>query len=264
MKKKNKFLLASSLIACCMSPLVVYDFAYLGVQTKWSTFDKVRLKLYMESAGVIGAIMPAIGPSSGIHYISRLGNAYIDKDLPSKSTMNFLRDIVMNSSGTGKKGSSFRSRYQFHEDKAMRSGQSVYVSNIVQKVSFNKKGLPFSDYFAITMRTDIIDGKPQSSFIVWGLGIVADSNNPAGLGKQYDSIASIFKLSGSDLIRWTCNIEKNGMAKPYWVIITESEETSLFSHDYVKYTSAQRKNVWHKQTRTRHKDKKGKKVSEQY
>ena len=220
MKKKNKFLLASSLIACCMSPLVVYDFAYLGVQTKWSTFDKVRLKLYMESAGVIGAIMPAIGPSSGIHYISRLGNAYIDKDLPSKSTMNFLRDIVMNSSGTGKKGSSFRSRYQFHEDKAMRSGQSVYVSNIVQKVSFNKKGLPFSDYFAITMRTDII--------------------------------------------RWTCNIEKNGMAKPYWVIITESEETSLFSHDYVKYTSAQRKNVWHKQTRTRHKDKKGKKVSEQY
>ena len=229
MKKKNKFLLASSLIACCMSPLVVYDFAYLGVQTKWSTFDKVRLKLYMESAGVIGAIMPAIGPSSGIHYISRLGNAYIDKDLPSKSTMNFLRDVVMNSSGTGKKGSSFRSRYQFHEDKAMRSGQPVYVSNIVQKVSFNKKGLPFSDYFAITMRTD-----------------------------------SIFKLSGSDLIRWTCNIEKNGMAKPYWVIITESEETSLFSHDYVKYTSTQRKNVWHKQTRTRHKDKKGKKVSEQY
>lgn len=246
------------------TPLVVHDLANLGNKEDWTLFDKVRVRSYFEPAGLAGSLIPPVGKASGIHHLSLIGNAYFDGDLPPESTMDWFRDVVMNSPGNGSEGNDFESRFKRHEKNAVRSGRTVYISNIVQAVPFHGYGLPFKDHFAISMRTDIVNGEPKSSFIVWGLGIIVDKRNPDGLGPQYDDIASLFNLKGADLIRWTCHIEKEGLAKPYWVLITERSETSSFSHAAVRKTSKQRKREWHIATEKLHREGGGKTVSKWY
>jgi len=246
------------------SPFIVHDLAHLGHKNNWSSFDKMRVKSYFEPLGFAGSLVPSIGPTKGIHHVSSLGDAYFDGDLPKKSTMKFLREVVMNSPGNGTVGNDFKSRFSRHEHNAINSGKNTYISNITQAVPFYRYGLPFVDHFAITMRTDIIDGEPKSSFIVWGLGVIADQRNPKNLGPQYDDVAEILNLEGGDLIRWTCNLEREGLAKPYWVLITERDETSKFSHEAVHKKPSQRKGEWHTITRKLHKSGKGRSVSALY
>ena len=265
MIKKCMFFLALGFAAlAASSPFIVHNLAQLGHKSRWSTFDKVRVKSYFEPLGLAGSLVPPIGPAKGIHHVSSLGDAYFDGDLPKKSTMNFLREVVMTSPGNGKAGNDFKSRFMRHEQIAVSSGKKVHISNITQAVPFHRYGLPFVDHFAITMRTDIIDGKPKSSFIVWGLGVIADHRNPSNLGPQYDHVAKILNLEGGDLIRWTCNLEREGLAKPYWVLITENDETSKFSHEAVRKRPSQRKGEWHTTTRLLHKSGKGMSVSQLY
>ena len=265
MIKKFMFFLAIGFAGLAVSsPFIAHDLAYLGHKNSWSTFDKVRIKSYFEPLGLAGSLVPPIGPAKGIHHVSSLGDAYFDGDLPKKSTMKFLREVVMNSPGNGKAGNDFKSRFERHERIAIASGRKVHISNITQAVPFHRYGLPFVDHFAITMRTDIVNGEAKSSFIVWGLGVVADKRNPSNLGPQYDKVAKMLNLKGGDLIRWTCNLEREGLAKPYWVLITERDETSKFSHEAVRKKPRQRRGEWHTTTRKLHKAGKGMSVKELY
>ena len=206
-KKIMVALLFAAAMGIVVTPLAIGDLVYLGQKNGWSLFDKVRVKSYLEVGGWLGTAVPPIGKGKGVHYIAAIGDAYLDGDYPPTSSMNFLREVIMSAPG-------FRSRFQKHEHRAMASGKSVYISNIVQAIPFDDFGLPFTDHFAIRLRTDIINGAPQSAFIVWGLGVIVDSRNPTGLGPQYDEIAAHFGLKGSDLIRWTCHMEKEGLATP--------------------------------------------------
>tara|TARA_Y100001938_G_scaffold118135_1_gene163178 strand:+ start:2368 stop:3162 length:795 start_codon:yes stop_codon:yes gene_type:complete len=246
------------------APFIMHDLANLGHKDRWSSFDKIRVKSYFEPLGLVGSMMPPIGPAKGIHHVSSLGDAYFDGDLPKKSTMTFLREVVMNSPGNGKAGNDFKTRFINHEKTALASGKKVYISNITQKVPFHAYGLPFTDHFAITMRTDIVDNQPKSSFIVWGLGAIADHRNPSNLGPQYNDVAKLVNLEGGDLIRWTCNLEREGIAKPYWVLITENDITSKFSHEAVHQKPSQRKGEWHMVTKRLHKSGYGMSVTQLY
>ena len=245
------------IIGVVTAPLAMGDLVYLGQKDSWTLFDKIRVKSYLEVGGWLGTLVPPIGKGKGIHYIAQIGDAYLDRDLPRTSAMNFLREVVMTSPG-------FRKRLERHEARALASGRSTYVSNVVQAVKFDSVGLPFTDHFAIVLRTDVVNGKPKSGFLVWGLGAIVDKRNPAGLGPQYDEIAAPFGLKGGDLIRWTCHMESSGLAKPYWILISERQETSKFSHKAVRTPSAQRKAAWHRATRKLHASGNGYSVSELY
>lgn len=249
-------------------PVAVKDLAQLGKKDSWSTIEKARVKSYLEPAGWVGSALPSVGITSGMHHAAILGDAYIDKDLPGNSTMKFLRKVVMNSPGNGKKCGDFKCRLQKHEDIALQrfksSGSKTYVSNIVQPVPFYSYGLPFKDHFAVQIRTDIVNEEPKTSFAVWGLGIIVDSRNPETFGPQFDWLASPFGLQGEDLINWTTKVEKNGIAKPFWIFITESDETSYFSHEAVKKSASTRKSEWNSKTKEIHYSGKGKSVKELY
>lgn len=245
------------MIGAVTAPLAMGDLVYLGQKDGWSLFDKVRVKAYLEVGGWLGTLVPPIGKGKGIHYVAQIGDAYLDRDLPRTSAMNFLREVVMTSPG-------FRKRFQRHEARALASGKSTYISNIVQAVKFDSVGLPFTDHFAIMLRTDVVNGKPKSGFLVWGLGAIVDKRNPSGLGPQYDKVAAHFGLKGGDLIRWTCHMEKEGLAKPYWVLISERPETSSFSHEAVRIPAAQRRATWNRATRKLHASGNGYSVAELY
>ena len=256
-KKIMVAVIAAVIMGAVAAPIVMADLVYLGQKDGWTLFDKVRVKSYLEVGGWLGTMVPPAGKGKGIHYVAQMGDAYLDRDLPRTSAMNFLREVVMTSPG-------FRKRFEHHEARAIASGKSTYTKSIVQAVKFDSVGLPFTDHFAIMLRTDVIDGKPKSSFLVWGLGAIVDKRNPAGLGPQYDEIAAHFGLKGADLIRWTCHMEKEGLAKPYWVLISERPETSKFSHEAVRIPAAQRRAAWHRATRKLHAAGDGYSVSELY
>ena len=250
-----------ALTACFFVPFAAHDLAQLGKKSEWSSFDKIRVKSYLEVAGLIGWAAPPVGPLKGIHHWSRLGDAYIDSHLPPESTMSFLRQAVLESPGDRGKGNSFKNNFYSHEQTAMHryntSGQTVYTSDIVQKVSFWKYGVPIHDYWAIRLRTDIVNGSPKSSFIVWGLGIVTDHRNAKLFGPQLDPIAGAIGLKGEDLISWTTKVESEGIAKPYWILITDTPETSAFSYGAMRKAPSVRKKEWALATHTIHKSGQG-------
>ena len=129
-----------------------------------------------------------------------------------------------------------------------------------EKVSFWKYGVPIHDYWAIRLRTDIVNGSPKSSFIVWGLGIVTDHRNAKLFGPQLDPIAGAIGLKGEDLISWTTKVESEGIAKPYWILITDTPETSAFSYDAMRKAPSVRKKEWALATHTIHKSGQGSSV----
>ena len=261
-------LITAASIGLSGSILALHDLANLGKKQEWSNLDNARVKSYLVPLGVVGAATPSIGPTKGIHHWAKAGQAYINGELPEKETMDFFRESVMNSAGTGKKGDDFRSKFQRHEDIAMKyhkqKGQKTYISNITQTVPFYRYGVPLCDTWAIQLRTDIVDGKPKSAFVVWGLGIVVDHRNPNTFGPQFDSMANIVGLEGEDFINWTTKVEKEGLAKPYWVFITDNDNTSKFSHSYVNTHHTKRKSYWNKSTKIRHNSGHGYSVDDLY
>lgn len=263
----KKSLIAVTITSALASPFVVHDLANLGKKDTWSTFDKIRVKSYLETIGFASYFVPPIGPLAGYHHVSVLGDAYIDKDLPGDFQMDFLRDAVMYAPEHGK-NKSFKERFLEHENAAVESYKKTkrrsYTKDIVQPVTFYRYGIPFMDHFAVTIRTDIVNGEPKSSFIVWGLGIICDHRNESNLGPQFDIFAKPLGLKGSDMISWTNDLERTGIAKPYWIIITDTKETSKFSYDAIKMKPSQRKAAWVKEVKNLNKEGKGKSVSEMY
>jgi len=263
----KKSLITITITSILSSPFVIHDLAGLGKKDVWTTFDKIRVKSYLETIGFASYFVPAVGPLKGYHHVSVLGDAYLDKDLPSDSQMDFLRDAVMYAPAHGK-NKSFKMRFLEHEQTALslynKSKRKSYTKNITQAVSFYRYGLPFMDHFAVTIRTEIVNGEPKSSFIVWGLGVICDHRNESNLGPQFDIFAKPLGLKGSDFISWTNDLERVGMAKPYWVIITDTKETSKFSYEAIKMKPSQRKAVWLKEVKRLNREGKGKSVSELY
>ncbi len=251
------------------APLAYLDLRALGHNSNWSSFEKTRVKLYLETAGLIGFLVPPIGKlPSAIHHGATAGDAYLDGNYPSMGVMRFFRRVLLDSyEHDEKKG--FRARFQAHEDKAMsrwesNSRKKQYVRHFKQKVQFDDYAhLQISDSWEIVLRTDVVDGKPKSSFCVCGMGIVEDERGPAYFGNQINrpireynkSVKNNSKrkrftawLASLDFERelaWINRVEQEELATPYWVLLTELDETSEYSHDAVKQKYRKRVADWH-------------------
>lgn len=88
--------------------LVFVDLHYLGNKEHWNLFDKFRIKTYLKSGILVGYLTPPIGPLKAIHYSSKLGNAFMNKELPDIDNMDFTRQILMQTEGNPSKRKKIR------------------------------------------------------------------------------------------------------------------------------------------------------------
>ena len=92
----------------------------------------------------------------------------------------------------------------------------------------------------------------QLAYFVWGMGIVPDERGPEFFGKQFGKLSFLFPL------KWSNRLEEYGLAKGYWVLLTESDQTSGFSYQARKKKSAQRRRQFVIQTQKLHASNSGK------
>lgn len=243
--------------------VALVDLTMLGTKAHWSTFDKVRVKTYLKTGAFFGYITPPISVLSFVHYGSIIGNAAISSELPDIKNMHFLREVLMDSKGNAaKKDDSFETRLQHHEEAAVRlfrkNGTNRYMREVKQRVPFNDFGLPLFDDWMVLLCTDIVAGKPKTSFLAWGMGATTDKNAPSFFGNQ------LGKYGGLMPLHWINGLEREGIMKGYWMLLTETDDTSSFSYEARREQPSVRKSKWLKQVKTYHEQGKGYSAKELY
>ena len=113
----------------------------------------------------------------------------------------------------------------------------------------------FDDWAVLLAATFDTNGS-QMSYFVWGMGVVPDERAPEFFGKQLGDLSFLFPL------KWSNRLEEYGLAKGYWVLLTESETTSGFSYEARKLNSKQRKRRFVEKTKALHANRGGKTLSE--
>lgn len=246
---------------------ILNDLAVLGNKDNWTKEETKRVDLYMRGIGYASKCIPPLGPLKGFKYASKIGFSYLDKTLPDNDTMNIWRDVVL-SAAKKEKNNSFKQKLIDHEkiafEKYKNKGKLYYEKKIIQKITFDQYGIPLHDYWEIYLRTDIVNGSPKTDFIVAGMGIVVDKRNHKFLGNQAENYAKLFNIKGEDLFKWMYHLERKGLAKPYWVIITGHKSTSQFSHKDVYISKNKKLDRWRKSLKQINKENKGMSVEEMY
>lgn len=123
-----------------------------------------------------------------------------------------------------------------HEKEALnrfkQDGQRSYLKKYVHKTPTSMFDLhSFHDYWQVWVRTDIVDGRPLTSFLV-RLGLIKDTNAETFFSKQCSSrlVASAMRVGLSlynSMFDW-------GVFKPIRLNITESDQTSSVSRARIK------------------------------
>jgi hypothetical protein len=231
-----------------LSILAWADCDYLKDKPKWNTFDKVRAKVYYKTGALCGTLVPPCGKTlSYIHYMAAELNIYLNKQLPPLGKphpiMRYFRRLLLSSD-------SFCKELRSHEAKAINNFKSTgsirFEREITQRVYFWGS---FFDDLRIYLCTDIYDGQPKTSFLVWGMGITEDPNGCEFFGKQMPVLKPVLCCFN--------RLAQTGVGKDYWILLSESDETSAFSYEAVTETRQQRINKWLEKTRTLHKSGKG-------
>jgi len=266
-KNTVKFMGLSALISYGALYFYLNDLADLGNKEDWSKEEVQRVDNYMRTAGHLTKYIPPIGPLRGLNYASKTGFAYLDGKLPSPEFIEFWRDVVLYSPGKGK-GDSFKEKLEKHEATALKrykkNGKKSYEKRIIQRIPMWRYGIPGHDNWSIYIRTDIVDGKPKTDFIVAEMGIVVDKRNHKAFGPQVDNIAGLFGIKGEDMFKWMYKLEEKKLAKPYWIIITGHDITSHFSHKDVYTPKSKKLSRWRKALKLINETNKGKSVHEIY
>lgn len=222
--------------------VILTDLHYLGDKTEWTNFDRGRVKLYCNSIVLVGTSIPPIKQFSIIHHSAILAEAYLNKKLPSFKSMRFLRRLVFGAYDSNNKTNSFSNELLAHEKYALKyfklNGTQRFVKEIKQRVALNLFGFTIYDDWMILICTDIYKGKPKTSFLIWGLGIVWDKQSTQFFGTQLGFFGKLIPFNIFDAI------EREGLAKGYWVLLTESDETSEFSYEARNASPQSRKQNW--------------------
>lgn len=256
-QSKKVYLLRFLLILFTYATTIFLDLHYLGNKNKWNTFDKTRIKIYLKSVIYVGYITPPLGPLRMVHYSSVLGNAFLNKEIPDVSTLEFPRNMLMSTEGNKLKLSnnssdSFNTKLIEHEKKALsrykKYGYTNYTHDYPQFLSFGKYGFPLYDIWMVLITTNIVDGKPKTSYLVWGMGITTDYKSESFFGEQLGLIGKITPL------KWYNKLEKEGLAKGYWTLVTESQNTSEISYSKRYWPASKRKQFWLNETLLRHRN----------
>jgi hypothetical protein len=123
-----------------------------------------------------------------------------------------------------------------HENETLnrfkQDGQRSYLKKYIHKTPTSMFDLhSFHDYWQVWVRTDIVDGRPLTSFLV-RLGLIKDTNAETFFSKQCGSqLAASAMRAGLSLYN---KMFDWGIFKPIRLNITESNQTSSVSRARIK------------------------------
>lgn len=255
-KKTAKTLMWFAIGVCAFTLVAITDLHYVGAKKRWSGFDKLRVMVYLKTGVGATHILPNIKMFSMIKNTATLGNAFLNKELPDIAAIKQYRKILLNAVGNPNiANDSFREKLKKHEATAVgiykKSGKKRYVNDVLQRVSYREYGLPFHDEWMVLLCTDIVNGKPKTSFLVWGMGVVTDERSPVVFGSQNGKLGKLIPL------HWTNCLEREGLAKGFWTLLSETNETSMFSYTARYQKPQERKNNWLNKVKEYHQSGKG-------
>lgn len=229
--KITGILLASLLLSIT---LILLDLHRIEKQSKWSSFQRFRVRAYLQTCFTASYLVPPIGSLKLIPGIITLTKSFVNKQLPDISAMEFYRKMLMNPSFTKEVQKFERSSIRLHQ----HTGQIRFVKEIKQRVYFGQYQNSIYDDWMVLMCTEIIEGKPRTSYLVWGMGVTTDPKAYQFFGAQSRIIGTIVPM------QWINQLEREGLAKGYWCLLTESNATSRFSYDARYLQPAVRKQMW--------------------
>lgn len=223
-------------LACILASmtLILIDLHRIEKQSSWSSFQRFRVRAYLQTCFTVSYLIPPIGPFKLVPGIIILTKSFVNKELPDITAMEFYRKMLMNPS--------FMEEIQEFERQSIRllqqTGQVRFIKEIKQRVYFGQYQNSMYDDWMVLLCTDIIQGKPKTSYLVWGMGVTTDHNAYQFFSGQTSIIGNVIPM------RWINQLEREGLAKGYWCLLTESNATSRFSYEARYLKPAVRKQMW--------------------
>jgi hypothetical protein len=236
------------LISCiALIGLALYDLHSLGDQPKWNKFDQIRVKSYLVAGSVVGMAVPPIGPLNFFNAFAKHGYHFAAKTLPNKNEIDTFRNILINDQFCNELNSF---------DAAIQGGNTSWSTKaIIHRVYFGSGPTAIFDDWAVLLAGSFDGNETQLSYFVWGMGIVPDKRAPEFFGNQLGKLSFLFPL------KWSNRLEEYGLAKGYWILLTESDATSGFSYEARNQKSSQRKRQFLIETKKLHASDKGKSLN---
>ncbi len=182
--------------------------------------------------------------------------------------MDFYRNLLMHTAGNLSKNQkksipesdSFVTKLRYHENLALsqfsKTGKTSFTKDYSQTIELSSYGIPMYDVWMVYLTTTIVNKAPKTSFLVWGMGVATDPNSEAFFGSKMGILKHIIPL------QWFNKLEQQGIAKGYWSLLTEENETSEFSYSKRFMKPKMRKYLWLTQNKKRHINGFGKSVKE--
>jgi hypothetical protein len=242
--------IASIVIVGCIaiSGLALHDLHNLGDKLSWNAFDQIRGKGYLLGGSIVGMVVPPIGPLNFINAFAKHGYHFATKSLPDESEMDMFRDILTNDQ--------FCNELKVFDTEIRESNKSWATKDIIHRVHFGSGSTAIFDDWAVLLAVSYDGDETQLSYFVWGMGIVPDERAPEFFGQQLGKLSFLFPL------KWSNRLEEYGLAKGYWILLTESDATSGFSYGARKLNSLQRKRHFTIATQKLHSNDQGKLLNE--
>jgi hypothetical protein len=228
--------------------LALYDLHNLGDKPSWNSFDQFRAKGYLVAGSIVGMLVPPIGPLNFFSAFASHGYHFATNSLPDENGLDTFRDILISDQ--------FCNELELF-DSALQlgftdTGRSWATKRIIQRVFFGQGSSSLFDDWAVVIAGTTDGNSTQISYFVWGMGIVPDERAPEFFGHQLGKLSFLFPL------KWSNRLEEYGLAKGYWILLTESDATSGFSYEARKLNSGQRIRRFVNETQKLHAANKGK------
>jgi hypothetical protein len=242
--------IAGLIIVSCIAlgGLALYDLHNLGDKPNWNKFDQIRVKGYLLGGSIVGMVAPPIGPLNFINAFAQHGYHFATRTLPDENEMEAFRDILINDKFCNELAT-FDTALQSHN-------QGWTTKGIIHRVHFGSGSTAIFDDWAVLFAGSHDGDETQLSYFVWGMGIVPDERAPEFFGQQLGRLSFLFPL------KWSNRLEEYGLAKGYWILLTESDQTSGFSYEARRLNSLQRKRHFITATQELHALNKGKSLNE--
>ena len=141
--------------------------------------------------------------------------------LPDSSHLSRIRNDLLNQD-------KFTAMLKTHEKEALdrykRTGRTSFVKKYIHKTPTSMFDIhSFHDYWEVWIRTDILESRPLTSFLI-RLGMIRDKNAETFFSNQCQSI--ICKKSLTSAVIVYNKMFDWGIFRPIRLNITESDETS--------------------------------------
>ena len=137
-----------------------------------------------------------------------------------------------------------------------KTGKTSFTKDYSQTIELSSFGIPMYDVWMVYLTTTIVNKAPKTAFLVWGMGVATDPNSEVFFGSQMGTLQRIIPL------KWFNKLEHQGLAKGYWSLLTEENETSEFSYSKRFMKPSTRKYLWLKLNKKRHLQGFGKNVND--